>query len=53
MQEKIGGGLTAAVDQERSLLHVSTGARSQTQKVPSDVKPERIYFVTGEFRGTW
>lgn len=52
VQEKAGrgGGLTPAVNQEKSLLHVSTGAHSGSRQAPSDINPDKIYFVTGEFR---
>lgn len=36
--------------QEKSLLHVSTGAHSGSRQAPSDINPDKIYFVTGEFR---
>lgn len=51
VQEKAGGGggLTAATSQEKSLLHIRTDAHSQsakTQKAPSNINPNRVYFVT-------
>lgn len=47
-KEGRGGGLTSATSQEKSLLHIRTDARSiETQKAPSDINPDRIYFVTG------
>lgn len=54
VQEKAGrgGGLTPAVNQEKSLLLISTSAHSGSQPAPSDINPDKIYFVTGEFRGT-
>lgn len=52
VQEKAGrgGGLTAATSQEKSLLHVRTDAHShaaESQPAPSDINPDRVYFVTG------
>lgn len=51
MQEKAGrGGLTAAMSQEKSLLHIRRDAQShsaESQKAPSDISPDRVYFVTG------
>ncbi|KAM3858528.1 TAP binding protein (tapasin), tandem duplicate 1 [Diretmus argenteus] len=52
LQEKVGrgGGLTAAMSQEKSLLHVRTDAHSRHpesgQQVPSDVNAERVYYIT-------
>lgn len=51
VQEKAGrgGGLTAATSQEKSLLHIRTDAHSRSagsQKVPADINPDRVYFVT-------
>ncbi|XP_028256444.1 TAP binding protein (tapasin), tandem duplicate 1 [Parambassis ranga] len=51
VQEKAGrgGGLTGATTQEKSLLHIRTDAHSdgaETRKGPSDISPERVYFVT-------
>lgn len=51
MQEKVGrgGGLTAATSQEKSLLHIRTdthGHSAESHKAPSDINPDRVYFVT-------
>ncbi|GLD59439.1 tapasin-like protein [Lates japonicus] len=49
VQEKAGrgGGLTAATTQEKSLLHVRTDPnRAESQHTPSDISPDRVYFVT-------
>ncbi|XP_059206756.1 tapasin-like [Centropristis striata] len=53
VQEKTGrgGGLTAATSQEKALLHIRTNAYSnpaKSQHDPSDINPERIYFITDE-----
>lgn len=54
VQEKAGrgGGLTPAVNQEKSLLHFSRSAHIGSQQAPSDINPDKIYLVTGEFGGT-
>ncbi|CAF88950.1 unnamed protein product [Tetraodon nigroviridis] len=54
VQEKAGrgGGLTPAVNQEKSLLHIGTSAPSGSPRAPSDINPDKVFFVTGEFRGT-
>lgn len=54
VQEKAGrgGGLTAATSQEKSLLHIRTDPNSHSAdslKVPADINPDRVYFITGEF----
>lgn len=54
VQEKAGrgGGLTAPTSQEKSLLLIRKDAHSHSaepQVTPSDINPERVYFVTGEF----
>ncbi|KAM9838563.1 tapasin-like [Aulostomus maculatus] len=43
-----GGGLSAATKQEKSLLYIQTDAQSRRdpQHVPSDIDPDRVYFVT-------
>ncbi|XP_031151419.1 TAP binding protein (tapasin), tandem duplicate 1 [Sander lucioperca] len=51
VQEKAGrgGGLTAATSQEKSLLHIRTGAHSHSadfNQAPSDINPDRVYFIT-------
>ncbi|XP_076610033.1 TAP binding protein (tapasin), tandem duplicate 1 [Chaetodon auriga] len=51
VQEKTGrgGGLTAATSQEKSLLHIRTdalGHSAESQKAPSDISPDRVYFIT-------
>ncbi|XP_018539931.1 tapasin [Lates calcarifer] len=49
VQEKAGrgGGLTAATTQEKSLLHVRTDPnRAESRHTPSDISPDRVYFVT-------
>lgn len=50
VQEKAGrgGGLTGATTQEKSLLHIRTGADGQndeSQRAPKDINPERVYSV--------
>ncbi|KAG7219327.1 hypothetical protein INR49_003445 [Caranx melampygus] len=49
VQEKTGrgGGLTAATTQEKSLLYIRTDTNSaESQKAPSDISPDRVYFIT-------
>uniref|UniRef100_A0A3Q1ESP2 Ig-like domain-containing protein n=1 Tax=Acanthochromis polyacanthus TaxID=80966 RepID=A0A3Q1ESP2_9TELE len=49
VQEKAGrgGGLTGATTQEKSLLHIQTDSHdAASQKTPTDINPERVYFVT-------
>ncbi|KAM9340087.1 TAP binding protein (tapasin), tandem duplicate 1 [Symphorus nematophorus] len=51
VQEKVGrgGGLTAATDQEKSLLHIRKDKHSHSedsQNSPSGINPDRVYFVT-------
>lgn len=55
VQEKAGrgGGLTAATTQEKSLLYIRKEPHSHsadTQTAPSDISPDRVYFITGEYK---
>lgn len=44
-----GGGLTAPTTQEKSLLHISRSSRTvEASGIPSDINPEKVFYVTGE-----
>lgn len=51
MQERAGrgGGLTAPTTQEKSLLYIRKSSQSvEPSGIPSDINPEKVFFVTGE-----
>lgn len=51
MQERVGrgGGLTAPTTQEKSLLHIRKSSQSvEPSGIPSDINPEKVFYVTGE-----